>query len=506
MYSFFFRFLVSSTPSYIVQYGETFEIGKMSSNSKAILPSLRGMLVQDGSNHVCKGVWALNSAAHEIPGQTSEFQFELITPADATIDPSKTFPISGKYEGWFNLQQVSGVPAKFDDSFNIMFAHNASLSSDEEQIYNIEGSGMNKFGNFTVSGRLTSGGSLEMHRIYPRVAVRGTTAPKGGSVTTDGSIRVKKEKDKAIGIRAGDSDPSSAAREKRTPQPLLKCMELIREISKLPSAIWFNEPVNYVKLNIPDYPAIIKEPMCFQTIKTNLDKGTYSKPEHFAEHVRLTFRNALTYNSQPENAVHIAAKEMATKFEERYRVVVLGYAPGGVGVFGGLPNAQGAPASGTTSKKTKRPSTNLPPSKVLKVSTGPRGSWSGPGSNSGAAFGSGGGGTQQVVEMQRRMLEMQNEIRRLQKQADPSVVPSSSSSVIVSDFSYEEKRDLIARIHKLPNTQMIKVIEIVKAALMPGRHKEINDEVQVDINDLDNNTLKRLQRLVTSANSKKRKL
>ena len=33
------------------------------------LPSLRGKLMSDGALNICRGVWAMNDAAHEIPDQ-----------------------------------------------------------------------------------------------------------------------------------------------------------------------------------------------------------------------------------------------------------------------------------------------------------------------------------------------------------------------------------------------------------------------------------------------------
>ena len=37
--------------------------------------------------------------------------------------------------------------------------------------------------------------------------------------------------------------------------------QIIDRLCLLPEAIWFLEPVDHVKLNIPDYPIIIKRPM-----------------------------------------------------------------------------------------------------------------------------------------------------------------------------------------------------------------------------------------------------
>jgi hypothetical protein len=69
----------------------------------------------------------------------------------------------------------------------------------------------------------------------------------------------------------------------------------------------FNEPVDAVKLNIPDNFTIIKHLMDLGTIKYNLASEEHSTPLDFLADVRLTFSNALTYNT-PGNNVHLMAE------------------------------------------------------------------------------------------------------------------------------------------------------------------------------------------------------
>lgn len=113
------------------------------------------------------------------------------------------------------------------------------------------------------------------------------------------------------------------------------CQKLIRGLMKLKSAAAFCNPVDPVKLNIPDYLSIVKHPMDFSTIDAKLtateaaaaaaevgdapitasDGTTYRSPDDFASDVRMVFRNAFLYN-KPENVVAIWAKEMSIKFEQ----------------------------------------------------------------------------------------------------------------------------------------------------------------------------------------------
>ncbi|KAG8638723.1 transcription factor GTE8 isoform X2 [Manihot esculenta] len=82
----------------------------------------------------------------------------------------------------------------------------------------------------------------------------------------------------------------------------------------------FSEPVDVVKLNIPDYFTVIKNPMDLGTVKSKIASGAYSSPLGFAADVRLTFSNATKYNP-PGNDVHFMAEALSKYFEVRWKVI-----------------------------------------------------------------------------------------------------------------------------------------------------------------------------------------
>ncbi|CAA3002941.1 transcription factor GTE10-like isoform X2 [Olea europaea subsp. europaea] len=82
----------------------------------------------------------------------------------------------------------------------------------------------------------------------------------------------------------------------------------------------FNEPVDTVKFNIPDYFNVIKHPMDLGTIRKKLLSGEYSSLMGFAADVRLTFENALTYNPRG-NDFHFMAEAMKKFFEVRWKPI-----------------------------------------------------------------------------------------------------------------------------------------------------------------------------------------
>ncbi|WVZ77120.1 hypothetical protein U9M48_025020 [Paspalum notatum var. saurae] len=79
----------------------------------------------------------------------------------------------------------------------------------------------------------------------------------------------------------------------------------------------FNKPVDPVVLGLHDYFTIIKHPMDLGTIRGRLSQGQYRNPKEFAEDVRLTFHNAMTYNPKGQD-VHIMAEQLSAIFEAQW--------------------------------------------------------------------------------------------------------------------------------------------------------------------------------------------
>lgn len=102
---------------------------------------------------------------------------------------------------------------------------------------------------------------------------------------------------------------------------ILKQLEgLLKKLMTQQYAWVFNTPVDVVKLNIPDYFDIIKNPMDLGSVKSKLNSGKYSSPLEFLADVRLTFTNAKTYNP-PGTDVHIIAETLSQFFELRWKVI-----------------------------------------------------------------------------------------------------------------------------------------------------------------------------------------
>ncbi|KAJ0093089.1 hypothetical protein Patl1_26344 [Pistacia atlantica] len=99
-----------------------------------------------------------------------------------------------------------------------------------------------------------------------------------------------------------------------------QCETLLKRLMSHQYGWVFNKPVDVVKLNIPDYFTVIKHPMDLGTIKGKIALGAYSNPLEFLADVRLTFSNAMIYNP-PGNDVYVMADTLRKFFEARWKAI-----------------------------------------------------------------------------------------------------------------------------------------------------------------------------------------
>lgn len=121
---------------------------------------------------------------------------------------------------------------------------------------------------------------------------------------------------------SGRFEPGKPAVQANTSKAVLlkQCETLLNRLMQHQFGWVFNTPVDVVKLNIPDYFTVIKHPMDLGTVKSKITSGQYSSPMGFAADVRLTFSNAMTYNP-PGNDVHVMAETLSKYFEVRWKSV-----------------------------------------------------------------------------------------------------------------------------------------------------------------------------------------
>ncbi|KAA1120286.1 hypothetical protein PGTUg99_006477 [Puccinia graminis f. sp. tritici] len=103
------------------------------------------------------------------------------------------------------------------------------------------------------------------------------------------------------------------------PAELKFCKEILREVNKKAYSkfVWpFYEPVDIVKLGIPDYPKYVKTPMDLETMKLKLKNNQYPNGAAFADDFRLMLDNCYVFN--PTGPVRECGKQLERLFEAKW--------------------------------------------------------------------------------------------------------------------------------------------------------------------------------------------
>ena len=98
---------------------------------------------------------------------------------------------------------------------------------------------------------------------------------------------------------------------------------------KLLNTLWranqswiFHEPVDPIKLNIPDYFEIVKHPMDFGTIKKKINNNFYSCTDELLKDIELVFSNCKLYNP-PESDVVSMCNQVFALYQSQIRALGL---------------------------------------------------------------------------------------------------------------------------------------------------------------------------------------
>ncbi|KAF8018908.1 hypothetical protein BT93_H3719 [Corymbia citriodora subsp. variegata] len=145
-----------------------------------------------------------------------------------------------------------------------------------------------------------------------------------------------------------------------------QCSAILKRLMHHQCGWPFKQPVDPVKLNIPDYFSIISEPMDLGTIKSKLEKNMYHGTEEFAADIRLTFSNAMCYNP-PGNQVHIMADKLNKIFETGWKALEAKWSNGDTRIVKGPASSRQSresSAGGQNGPKTPPQCTSLPQNRM----------------------------------------------------------------------------------------------------------------------------------------------
>ncbi|OQU98218.1 Bromodomain-containing protein [Cladophialophora immunda] len=120
----------------------------------------------------------------------------------------------------------------------------------------------------------------------------------------------------------GETESSAAATEDGddsvTPARLAHMKKVISNLKKSNASGPFRLPVDYVTLNIPNYPEIIKQPMDLGTIDQRLKRNEYTSVATFVADFELIVTNCFTFNG-PDHGVSQQARKMKASFDGQMR-------------------------------------------------------------------------------------------------------------------------------------------------------------------------------------------
>ncbi|XP_011652479.1 transcription factor GTE10 isoform X1 [Cucumis sativus] len=317
------------------------------------------------------------------------------------------------------------------------------LKLELEQVRLLQKRASNVSSNFAVSSSSNIQSSSDQHRGAP---------PETLNRLNEASVPPAKKQLVPSGRNGPSAKRSSSGRfESAKPAAvsasstasLKQCEQLLQRLMSHTFGWVFNTPVDVVKLNIPDYFTVIKHPMDLGTVKSKLTAGEYTHPLDFAADVRLTFSNAMTYNP-PANDVHTMAKTLSKFFEVRWKTIEK--------KFPTTTEEQRQVPSATTVPKEAESALPVPPPKKTKFPTN-----------------------------------------------DPDVQPTSVVKVMTDQEKHKLSVELEALLGELPES----IINFLKEHSSNSQAGE--DEIEIDIDALSDDTLFALRKLLDDYMMEKQK-
>ncbi|OJD22895.1 hypothetical protein ACJ73_05754 [Blastomyces percursus] len=115
-------------------------------------------------------------------------------------------------------------------------------------------------------------------------------------------------------VSTGAGSDSLRSEAPLTTKQLKFLVRCIQGLKRVHDSRFFREPVDPVKLNIPNYPLIIKQPMDLRTIEEKLKSGSYNSLAAVVSDFDLMVDNSVTFNG-PEHMVSVEGLRLKQSFE-----------------------------------------------------------------------------------------------------------------------------------------------------------------------------------------------
>ena len=105
--------------------------------------------------------------------------------------------------------------------------------------------------------------------------------------------------------------------------------------------------------------------------------------------------------------------------------------------------------------------------------------------------------SEQLKLMREEMQAMRQQLMMMNEQNQGGKAKKKSAPKKKGPMSYQEKRELTNSINQLPADKVNRVVEIIKSSSAMGLSGDNDDEVELDMDTLDEETLQKLKRYVT---------
>jgi hypothetical protein len=128
---------------------------------------------------------------------------------------------------------------------------------------------------------------------------------------------IRRESSRLIKVPLRLESDDSSSQSLRIMEKCSLLLKVMRDKDAMAGS-FFAVPVDPVALNLPTYHQIIKNPMDLGTIQNKMDSNAVTTPEQFASLVRLVFENAIKFNEDPTHVVNITARNMLSLFNSKY--------------------------------------------------------------------------------------------------------------------------------------------------------------------------------------------
>lgn len=382
------------------------------------------------------------------------------------------------------------------------------------------------------SGSGAGAGAGSAAKVPPRARAAPKALARESSFSGAASTSAASAEEQRQGrMRRAPSHLVSDLLDDKVAEDLIRIKNALRDLMRVDRDGWFCHPVDAEALGLKNYREVVTEPMDLGTVLKRLENKEYTETEAVVEHVRLTFNNALKYNPVG-HPVNTAARRLLQSFESSVQKL----------------------AAFRQERKRKRQAEGLFKRRKTGDEAGDAGDEEaegddGEGGDEGGAAAAARkkqlasqrrpsglkGSSSEVADLQEQLQLMKDQLKVLHdmqmhatgfKMMQAGVLPGAGAqhddhdfiNDIISapppkpaskkkgappapeprgerEFSYQDKRQLGADIHKLPPDMIEGVLQIIQES-GAAFAQEGGDEVELDIEALDTPTLRKLQKHV----------